>query len=278
MKRLLQIFLPLLLLLPAPCLAQPLRLTVSVEPVAWLVRNVAGQRAKVDTLLPAGACPETFRPGPKALRAAAASDLVLFVGGGFEDPWLALLLEARPDLRLAMLGLGLAEDGDRNLFGIWLDPARAKILARHAAQALELLDQDGTEEYRGNLQELEARLDRLDGRVAALFQDLDERRLFFCGRPDWIWLARAQGLVQKAVAGPLDMPSPSEQKEALLQARRCRAQYILDRPRCGSKAARALALRLKAEILPVDPLARDYEDNLLAAARRIRAALCLRLP
>lgn len=278
MKRLLPLLLPLLLLLPAPCLAQPLRLTVSVEPVAWLVRNVAGQRATVDTLLPAGACPETFHPGPKALQAAVASDLVLFVGGDFEDPWLALLLEARPDLRLAMLGLGLAENMDRNLFGIWLDPARAKILARRAAQALELLDQDRAEEYRQNLQELEARLDRLGEQVTALFQDLDERRLFFCGRPDWTWLARAQGLDQKAVAGPLDMPSPSEQKTALIEARRCGAQYVLDRPRCGSKAARALALRLKTQILPVDPLARDYEDNLLAAARRIRAALCLKLP
>lgn len=278
MKRLLQLLLPLLLLLPAPCPAQPLRLTVSVEPLAWLVRNVAGPRATVDALLPAGACPETFRPGPKALRTAVAADLVLLVGGGFEDPWLALLLEVRPDLRLAMLGLGLAESMDRDLFGIWLDPARAKILARHAAQALELLNQDGGGEYRQNLQELETRLDLLNERVTALFQDLDERRLFFCGRPDWTWLARAQGLEQKAVAGPLDMPPPSAQKEALLQAKRCGAQYILDRPRCGSKAARALALRLKAKILPVDPMDRDYEDNLLAAARRIRAALCLRLP
>lgn len=279
MKRLLPLILPLLLLVPAPSLAQPpLRLTASVAPLAWIVQQVAGTRATVDTLLPDNACPETFRPGPKALKAAASSQMVFLLGGNFEDPWLALLLETRPDLRLAVLGAGLAADTERNLFGVWLDPIQAKALARRVAQALSELDQEGAEAYRANLQDLEERLDRLGQRVTALFQDLDDRTLFFCGRPDWIWLARAQGLEQVAVAGPLDAPAPSQMKEALLRAKRAGARYVLDRQRCGSKAVRALAMRLKVQVLPADPLARDYENNLMASAQRIRAALCPRVP
>ncbi len=278
MKRLLRLFVPLLLLLPATSLAQPLRLTASVAPLAWLVQGVAGKQGAVETLLPESACPETFRPGPKALQAAAASRLVFLVGGSFEDPWLALLLETRPDIHVVVLGAGLAEDGDRDLFGVWLDPARAKVLARRASQALESLDPERAEEYGRNLQALEERLDRLDQELTALFQDQGDRTLFFTGWPDWIWLARARGLEQVAMAGPLDTPAPSTLKQALLRAKRCGAQYVLDRPRCGSKAARALALRLKTQVFPADPLARDYDDNLLAAARRIRAALCLRVP
>lgn len=276
----LRLALLLVLLLPGTALAGPLHVTASTPPLAWLARAVAGERATVQSLLPEGRC-ETFRLADADLARAARSDLILFLDAAFEAPWRADLLRRRPDLRLADAAQGLAPlagpDGaeirSQGLFGIWLDPAQAKALARNAARALEALDPAGAGIFSRNLAALEERLDRLDRELRELFASAGERRLFVSGRPDWAWLAAAYGLEERAVAPFQGEPTAQERREIWRLARQRGVDRILDRPGCGSKAARALALSLDARIFPADPLAGDYADNLLRAARIIRSAL-----
>lgn len=270
----------LLVLLPAAAGAAPLRLTAGVAPLAWLVREVAGERSEVRSLLPERAC-ETWRPGPEDIRRAASSDLVFLLGAEYERPWREALLREKPGLRLVDMAEGLAELGGsegadiraRGLFGIWLDPKQAKALARNAAKALRTADPAGAGTYDRNLAALEERLDRLDARLAELFAPAGTRRLFISGRPDWTWLAAAYGLEELAVSGFGAEPDAARKREVWLEAKRRGVRQVIDRPRCGSKAARTLALTLKTEVFPADPLDGDYENNLLRAARRIRAAL-----
>jgi len=269
----------LLVLLPAVAGAAPLRLTAGVAPLSWLVRAVAGERAEVRTLLPDRAC-ETWSPGAEDIRRAVDSELVFLLGAEYERPWREALLRAKPNLRLVDLAEGVAELGGpdgtdiraRGLFGVWLAPARARELARNAAKALRAADPAGAGTYDRNLAALEERLDGLDARLAELFASAGTRRLFVSGRPDWAWLAAAYGLEELAVAGFGEEPNAAWQRKVWLTARQRGVAQVLDRPRCGSKAARALALTLKAQVFPADPLDGDYENNLLRVARRIRAA------
>ena len=67
-----------------------LRVVASFSVLADVARNVAGDAADVQSLMPLGADPHSFTPAPSQIAAVADADAVLISGIGFEE----LLLEA----------------------------------------------------------------------------------------------------------------------------------------------------------------------------------------
>src|SRR6056297_312515 len=78
---------------------------VSIHPVYDLVRQVAGETADVERMLPIGASPHTFDPTPRDVARLVNADLVVTVGG--LDRWLRELLDASGGdaVRLELMGL-----------------------------------------------------------------------------------------------------------------------------------------------------------------------------
>lgn len=75
----------------------PMRIVVTIAPLAGLVRELAGPEAEVTTLLPAGASPHGFELSPDDVRELARADLIVAVGVGLE-PWLERRLRSAPQL------------------------------------------------------------------------------------------------------------------------------------------------------------------------------------
>lgn len=255
--------------------AAPLRVAASIGPLGYLASAVAGDRAEVVTLLPKRKCPETFRPGPEDLDRLQGARLFFVAGAEFEQPWREALLKTGNPPQVLDTAAGIAEIGGRagGLPGIWLDPNQARVLARHMAEALERLDPEGAAAYKANLAALESRLTNLDTRLRELFRGFGRRNAFVSDRPDWAWLAAAYGLEMMPAAGFTGEPDTARLKALWLKARQRGVEAVVVRESCGALAARSLALQLRAQVIPADPFAADYEDNLLRAARRIRAAL-----
>lgn len=261
--------------------ATPLRVTASIGPLGFLASAVAGDRAEVVTLLPRGKCPETFRPGPADLERLAGARLFFVAGATFEQPWSEALKKVDNPPRTVDTAAGIAEIGGeggaarraKGLVGIWLDPNQARRMARRMAEALEGLDPAGKAAYQANLAALDTRLTNLDTRLRELFQGFGRRNAFVSDRPDWAWLAAAYGLEMMPAAGFTGEPDTARLKALWLKARQRGVGVLVVRESCGALAARTLALQLRAQVVPADPFAADYEDNLLQAARRIRAAL-----
>lgn len=68
--------------------AAPILNVVATSNIAadW-ARNVGGDRVEVKGLLPIGADPHSYQPGPRDVADVAAADLVLTIGHGLEDEW-----------------------------------------------------------------------------------------------------------------------------------------------------------------------------------------------
>ncbi len=77
------------------------------------VKQIGGERVKVDSLIPRGADPHTWEPTPREARVVAQADLLVANGGGFDD-WLVGLMKnaARPGIPLVIASEGLATIGD----------------------------------------------------------------------------------------------------------------------------------------------------------------------
>lgn len=72
---------------------EPVEVVTTTNIVADWAQIVGGDRANVQSLLPAGADPHAYQPGAQDVAAIADADLVLAIGLGLEESWLHELLE-----------------------------------------------------------------------------------------------------------------------------------------------------------------------------------------
>jgi zinc/manganese transport system substrate-binding protein/manganese/iron transport system substrate-binding protein len=121
---------------------------------ADMIRNVAGDRAAVDSIIPPGAGPEDYEPKPDDARKLADADLIVSNGVGLDD-FLDDLIAAAGEESVARLVLGegldtITIEGEENPH-FWLDPT---IVADHYVPAigarLAELDPAGADTYEAN--------------------------------------------------------------------------------------------------------------------------------
>jgi ABC-type Zn uptake system ZnuABC Zn-binding protein ZnuA len=133
---------------------------------ADIVRNVAGDRATVTSIIPAGAGPEDHEPKPDDARVLADADLIVSNGVGLDD-FLDRLIDAAGEGAVPRLVLGqgiptITVDGEPNPH-FWLDPS---LVAGHyvpaISAALRRLDPSGTETYAANASAYVGRIEAMD--------------------------------------------------------------------------------------------------------------------
>lgn len=142
--------------------------------VADFVRHVAGDRADVKQLLPAGADPHDYEPRPSDA-AALAEASVVFRSGGEVDEWLGDVVEqAGGDAETVALIDSVRRRGDDPHW--WHDPSNAQRAVAAIRDALVEADPDGAETYRRNARAYGETLIRLDGDVADCVDRLPRER------------------------------------------------------------------------------------------------------
>jgi zinc/manganese transport system substrate-binding protein/manganese/iron transport system substrate-binding protein len=131
-----------------------LRVVATTTVFADMIRNVAGDRVTVDSVIPAGAGPEDYEPKPDDARKLADADLIVSNGVGLDD-FLDDLIAAAGEESAARLVLGsgletIAVDGEQNPH-FWLDPSIvADDYVPAIGAALTELDPAGEDVYTAN--------------------------------------------------------------------------------------------------------------------------------
>ncbi|OGO52480.1 MAG: hypothetical protein A2148_04745 [Chloroflexi bacterium RBG_16_68_14] len=215
---------------PAP---QPspgaLRVGVTLPVFADFVREVAGDRADVFSILPPGADPHTYEPTPSDIESIASADIIIVnntkpgVEGSILDvieankPSYARtlpLMDNVPSPRADELGnpeTTAAEAGDNP--HLWLDPTLAFAYASAIADALVVQDSFNAAYYYSNLEDYGRRLSQLSDDIAATVEEIppDDRKLVTV-HDAFAHLARRYGLeiVGFLVGGADEDPSPRE--------------------------------------------------------------------
>jgi len=154
----------------------------------------------------------------------------------------------------------------------WLDPERAALQAASIAAGLSEVDPDHAALYSANLDRAVDRLNRLDAEVSELLRPFEGRR-FYVFHPAFGYFADAYGLKQVAVQVEGKEPSARDLAALVDRARAENVRVIFVQPQFSTKTAEALAREIDGEVVPIDPLARDYHANVTAMAEAIAAAL-----
>ena len=261
------------------CAAAP-RLTVSVTlaPYAKMVRKIAGDSVDVVTLVPKNANPHTFEPKPEILREFSRVSLYLGDGSGLDNAWRPRFLGVNPDARFVDISKGVdfiaeehsegehsAHDSDGELDPhLWNSPRTAIIVASNICEALALADAPNAGFYWTNLEKFSAELSKIDVRFAEALRNLpEERRTFVVFHPSYGYLARDYGLKQIAVEMDGKEPKPRDMRNLVLLSKRNRVKTVFVQPQFSRRAAESLSAEIRANIVSIDPLAFDFDAELL---------------
>lgn len=261
-------------------------ITVGIEPVRYFVEAVAGDAFRVSCLVPRGSSPETYDPTPAQLVDVARSRAYLSIGHiGFEQAWMERLRQNAPGLPVFDLSAGIAlmaDDAHAHAHGghhphaatgvephVWTSAVNARCIARNVLQALCSLDTARQAQFAQRHDSLLRRIDRLDRQMDSLLHLPGADSVFMIYHPALTYLARDYGLRQLSIEAGGKEPSPAQLKALIDQCRTLGVHTIFVQPEFDRRNAQLIARQTGAQVCPINPLAYDWEEEMLRIARQI---------
>jgi ABC-type Zn uptake system ZnuABC Zn-binding protein ZnuA len=164
----------------SPSSAPQVRVLAVETFLADIAQNVAGDRLRVESLLPLGADPHAFQPSPADIAKVSECQVLITNGAGFES-FLGKLLEAAgngPQLIVACEGLTSRIPGEVEDPHFWLDPTLVIRYVENISNGLSLADPLGKELYLQNATSYSEKLRVLDRWIMNQVQQIPvEKRL-----------------------------------------------------------------------------------------------------
>jgi zinc/manganese transport system substrate-binding protein len=178
----------------APASAPPggrLRVVATFSVLGEFVARVAGDRADVRVLAPAGSDAHEYEPAPSDAARVADADVLFEVGLGFES-WLDALYassDSRAKRVVTTAGIALRQaqehaadahdDHGEHDPHVWQDVRNAIAMVRSIEAALIVADPAYAADYRTNATQYVAELEALDAEIVSAMQAIpaDERRI-----------------------------------------------------------------------------------------------------
>lgn len=246
---------------------------VSVPPQAWFVRQLAGDNARVEVMLPPGANPATFEPTAARMRALEQASLYVKVGHPafpFERVWLQRLLSQRPQLPMAHTP-GVLDEAPADDPHVWLSPSWARRWVPLLASDLRELLPQSSDFITANERQLIATINTLSEEIRDVLEPFSGRS-FLVYHPAWGHFARDYGIGQLSVETDGKEPGARRLAGLLKEASAAGVRVVFVEPQSASRSAEVLAVELGAEVGVIDPLAADWAANLLLVAHRLHDA------
>ncbi|MEA2046747.1 MAG: metal ABC transporter substrate-binding protein [Euryarchaeota archaeon] len=252
-------------------------------PLGHFVEMVGGDRLRVAVLVQPGTNPHTFEPSPSHMRLIEDADLYVKNGAGLEI-WIDRIVRANREMLVVDSSEGVdlieAPGPDHNAHEsilttdphIWLSPRNAMIMTDNICDGLVRVDPSNASHYRKNLDAYQERLRALDAELNETFSKM-ERKEFVVLHPSWGYLARDYGLEQVPLHPAEKEPGPKYLAAIINTAREKNISAIFADPNFNPKSAEIVANEIGGRVVPLNPLAENYLDNMRLVGEEIAASL-----
>jgi ABC-type Zn uptake system ZnuABC Zn-binding protein ZnuA len=208
---------------------QPITVLAVESFLTDIAQNVAGDRLKVETLIPIGVDPHTYQPTPQEVAKIAASQVLIINGAHFEE-WLDKTLENAGGQRLtitASAGLASRTPGANEIMDpdhagdphFWLDPNNALQYVENIRAGLTQADPAGATIYTQNAEQYIRQLKDLDAWIQAEVSQIPaEKRLLVTNHESFGYFADRYGftIAGTVIPSTSSEASPSAQQMAAL--------------------------------------------------------------
>ncbi len=247
-----------------------IKVVASLFPLYDFARNIAGERADVELLLPPGAEPHHFEPSPRDMLKIAKADVFIYTGA-FMEPWAADIVKGvnNPALVVIDVSRGVSllsgavdEDGDHEHGSvrvdphIWLDFGNDKVIIDNIASGLIMKDPGNKDLYLKNAGDYKLKLDAIDDGYTKALTGCANGALIYAGHAAFGYLAKRYGLeFIPANPGFSSDAEPSPRRLAelseLMRRRNIAAVYCERLSSC--RLARTIASETGAAVMVLNP-------------------------
>ena len=262
-------------------------ITVSIEPLRYFTEAIAGDHFNVVSMVPKGSSPETYDPTPTQLMSLSQSTAYLRIGFiGFEQMWMDRLTDNAPHLQVfdtshgidLILQEGLHEEpyADKPYHihsgpepHVWNSPANARIIAANVFKALCILDHPHRDEYLTRYDSLCTIIDRTDSLCREILAQPEADHAFMIYHPALSYFARDYDLLQLPIEAGGKEPSPAHLKELVELCKEEDIHVIFVQPEFDRRNAELIARQTGTRVADINPLAYDWEAEMLRTAKEL---------
>lgn len=266
---------------------------VTVLPQAEFVEKIAGDNVEVIVMVPPGADPHSYEPSPGQLRDLSNAKLYAMMGSGIsiEDNMIDKIADLNPDMLIIDCSQGIimsemeahegedehaVTDGHEGETGldthIWTSPANVKLMVETIYEGLVDIDPENKATYLENKNAYLAELDALDEQIKTTLSG-KEGSSFMVYHPAWGYFAKQYDLIQVPVEMEGKEPSVRDMQNIIDEANEKNIKVIFVQTGFSTVSASAIANEIGAEVVELDPLAKDYIENLAKVAEAFEKGL-----
>ncbi len=270
--------------LKGPRASEKLRILTTIAPLYSFTKNIAGDAADVENLLPSGAGPHDFSLSP--LDAKKVTDAhVLVINGVSLESWLDKVIDFA-DAHKTVEGKLIIVDTSKGVGvmhkdpHIWLSPLNAIIQVRNISNALIKADPRNSDIYAANAEAYIIRLSNLDREISDEIKTWGKKE-FVAFHSAFGYFARDYGLHQAAVVQetPETEPSPRHIASVIKTIKSKGIKSIFTETQASHKIISSLATDLGLKVFSLDTLEKGspgiewYEERMRANVAVLKEAL-----
>jgi len=271
------------------------KIAVSILPQAYFVERIGGERVSVIVLVGPVQNPHSYEPTPRQMEELSQAKAWILSNTEFEialKPKIASLypglkiVDGTEGVRFRQMEAHTHEEGEQgeeeqeiDVPGnidrhTWLGHEPAKIMARHIRDTLSMIYPAGTPEYERGYEALATDIDREFGRLKDELAPLSGRTVFVF-HPSFGYFFDEFGIQQEAVETGGKEPTAKALASLIEKAREEKVKAIFVQAQFPAHAAQTVANAVGAEVVPLDPLAPDWLDNIRRMGDALKKAFAL---
>jgi len=224
------------------------------------VKNIGKDKVSVEAMIPPGFSPATYEPSMEQLKKLSEADLYIKIGQiPFEKTQMKRLEDLNPEMKVidSSDGIEIYENDPH----IWLSPRLVKRQVENIYLALVETDSENRDFYEKNKNEYLAELDNLDLELKNAFSEMEGKKILVF-HPAFGYLARDYDFEQIAIEIDGKEPSAENLAKIIDTAKEENIKTIFVQKQFSQKSAEAIARQIDGVVVPLDPLAEDYVENL----------------
>ncbi|NOY69952.1 MAG: zinc ABC transporter solute-binding protein [Deltaproteobacteria bacterium] len=267
-----------------PVHAGQMRVFVSIAPQKYFMLKIGGSHITASVMVGTGDNPATYEPSPSQMTALAGARAYFAIGVPFESAWLPRIAAANPAIKIIHTEQGIEKKPINrkgsavNVKGqmpdphIWLSPPLVMLQARTIAVALADFDPEHASQYLANFRAFIDEITATDAAISIRLAPLPRPAVFLTFHPSWGYFADAYGLEQVSIEADGKSPKPAALGRLIEFAKKKKIKTILVQPQFSTRAATIIAKAINGKVITADPLAYDWQNNLIKFSNAIAGA------
>ncbi len=275
MPKLVVIFLVILIFLFSSCNnndseSNEINISVSIPPFADIVKQIVGDRANVNTLIPPGTNAHSFEPVPKALKQVLKSDIYFKVGQTFqlENILLNKIESSITDIIDCTSGIQLINNNPH----YWLSPSNVKIISQNMLNILVESYPQHKNYFINNRNKFLTQLDSIDAIISNQLVTKKEK-IIFVYHPAWTYLADHYGLREITIELDGKPPKAQDIQKIIEFAKEKEISCIFFDPHFDESSVTTIASSLNLDVDSFNPLPSNYLLNLADIGKKLNKYL-----